>query len=431
MMSGYNLQVFDGKSDFAIWKQKMKGILIQQKVFKAISGAYPDNASEEKIVEDDEIAYSSIILNLSDTVIRKVGTQNSAKELWENLEELYTETSLPTKLFLLEKFLKYKLDLSKNIDENIDEFTKLIQDIKLTGDKSIDDYSPIVLLNAIPDTYNDVKSAIKYGRDSVNLETVINGLKSKEIDLKTNKPSQSSNEVNMVRGRNKNRNSGYKYRRHSKNRSRSRGRSNSRPKYLDNKNRNEKQKKEKDRDDRRCYNCGGRGHFIKDCKKPKKKNSNESANAVDENNGEVYMICDVNSVNLSANVNEWLVDSGCTFHMTPFKEILTNYKSGKFGSVSMANEKLCEVHGYGDVCLFFENGFKMTLKDVRYVPDLCHNLMSCAALEEEGLEGRWGKGIMKIMKGSLTIFKAEKKRNLYFCHVKYDLLAASVKHAKT
>ncbi|KAL0292971.1 UNVERIFIED_CONTAM: hypothetical protein Sradi_6962100 [Sesamum radiatum] len=280
MMSGYNLQVFDGKFDFAIWKQKMKGILIQRKVFKAISGAYPDNASEEKIVEDDEIAYSSIILNLSDTVIRKVGTQNSAKELWEKLEELYTETSLPTKLFLLENFFKYKLDLSKNIDENIDEFTKLIQDIKLTGDKSIDDYSPIVLLNAIPDTYNDVKSAIKYGRDSVNLETVINGLKSKEIDLKTNKPSQSSKEVNMVRGRNKNRNSGYKCRRHSKNRSRSRGRSNSRPKYQDDKNRNEKQKEEKDRDDRRCYNCGPL--------EPKKKKERELA--VNEMNGEVYMI---------------------------------------------------------------------------------------------------------------------------------------------
>ncbi|KAL0403977.1 UNVERIFIED_CONTAM: hypothetical protein Sradi_2038500 [Sesamum radiatum] len=145
----------------------MKGILIQQKVFKAISDTYPDNATEEKIVKDDEIAYSSIILNLSDSVIRKVGTQDSAKELWKKLEELYTETSLPTKLFLLENFFKYKLDLSKNINDNIDEFTKLIQDIKLTGDKSIDDYSPIVLLNAIPDTYNDVKSAIKYGRDFV------------------------------------------------------------------------------------------------------------------------------------------------------------------------------------------------------------------------------------------------------------------------
>ncbi|KAK4395819.1 Retrovirus-related Pol polyprotein from transposon TNT 1-94 [Sesamum angolense] len=241
----------------------MKGILIQQKVFKA---KYADNVSDDKKLENDEYAYSSIILNLSDSVIRKVGKHNSTKDLWNKLEELYTETSLPSKLFLLEKFFRYKLYLSKNINENID-FTKLIQDIKLTGDKNIDDYSLIVLLNAIPETYGDVKAAIKHGRDNVNLETVVSGLKSKEMDLKTNKPSQNQNEVNFVRG-------------------------------------------------------------------------------------------------------------------------------------------------FGDVCLTFESGFKLTLKNVRHVLDLCHSLISCAALEEEGLEGRWGKGIMEIMKGSLTVFKAEKRRNL-------------------
>ncbi|KAL0408529.1 UNVERIFIED_CONTAM: hypothetical protein Sradi_1787300 [Sesamum radiatum] len=155
----------------------MKGILIQQKVFKAIDGRYTENISEEKRLENDEFAYSSIILNLSDSVIRKVGKLETAKELWDRLEELFTETSLPSKLFLLEKFFRYKLDLSKNIDENVDEFTKLVQDIKLTGDKNIDDYTPIVLLNAIPETYSDVKAAIKYGRDNVSLDTVINGLK--------------------------------------------------------------------------------------------------------------------------------------------------------------------------------------------------------------------------------------------------------------
>ncbi|KAL0325020.1 UNVERIFIED_CONTAM: hypothetical protein Sradi_5071300, partial [Sesamum radiatum] len=73
----------------------MKGILIQQKVFKAIDGKFPATFSEEKKLENDEFAYSSIILNLSDTVLRKVGKQSSAKELWDKLEELYTETSLP------------------------------------------------------------------------------------------------------------------------------------------------------------------------------------------------------------------------------------------------------------------------------------------------------------------------------------------------
>lgn len=79
--------------------------------------------------------------------------------------------------------------------------------------------------------------------------------------------------------------------------------------------------------------------------------------------------------------------SSCTYHMTPFKEILTNCRTEKLGIVSMANEKICQVHSLGDVCLNFENGFKFTLRNVRNVLELCHNLISCAALEEEGLEG--------------------------------------------
>ncbi|KAL0458771.1 UNVERIFIED_CONTAM: hypothetical protein Slati_0504300 [Sesamum latifolium] len=190
----------------------MKGILIQQKVFKAIDGRYTENISEGKRLENDEYAYSSVILNLSDSMIRKVGKQDSAKELWDKLEELDTESSLPSKLFLLEKFFRYKLEVSKSIDDNIDDFTKLIQDIKLTGDKNIDDYTPIVLLNAIPEIYSDVKAAIKYGRDNVSLGTVISGLKSKEIDLKTNSPSQYQQEVNFVRGRAKNKYGKYRNR---------------------------------------------------------------------------------------------------------------------------------------------------------------------------------------------------------------------------
>ncbi|KAK4391110.1 Retrovirus-related Pol polyprotein from transposon TNT 1-94 [Sesamum angolense] len=160
--------------------------------------------------------------------------------------------------------------------------------------------------------------------------------------------------------------------------------------------------------------------------KTRKNEPKDTANVAEGSSDEVYMLCDVNSAISSLSMNEWLLDSGCTFHMTPFKEILTNYKSDNFGTVSMANEKLCDVKGFGDVCLTFESDFKLTLKNVRHVPDLYHNLISCAALEEEGLEGRWGKGIMKIMKGSLTVFKAEKRKNMYVCHVKYDLLAASV-----
>ncbi|KAL2232022.1 UNVERIFIED_CONTAM: Retrovirus-related Pol polyprotein from transposon TNT 1-94 [Sesamum indicum] len=50
----------------------------------------------------------------------------------------------------------------------------------------------------------------------------------------------------------------------------------------------------------------------------------------------------------------------------------------------------------------------------------------CCIRRKDGLEGRWGKGLMKIMKGSLIVFKTEQKRNLYICTVSYDNLATSV-----
>ncbi|KAK6153634.1 hypothetical protein DH2020_013273 [Rehmannia glutinosa] len=77
----------------------------------------------------------------------------------------------------------------------------------------------------------------------------------------------------------------------------------------------------------------------------------------------------------------------------------------------MANEKKCEVLGIGDICLKFESGYTYTLKNVRHVPDLCNNLISCAALENDELEGRFGNGVMKILKGSLVIFKVVKRNN--------------------
>ncbi|KAK4397567.1 hypothetical protein Sango_1593300 [Sesamum angolense] len=50
---------------------------------------------------------------------------------------------------------------------------------------------------------------------------------------------------------------------------------------------------------------------------------------------------------------------------------------------------------------------------------------------EEGLEGKWRKGVMKIMRGSLTVFKVKRKRNLYVCSVKYERHTASVSKTNT
>ncbi|CAH9119673.1 unnamed protein product [Cuscuta europaea] len=326
---------FNCKTDFDIWKQKIKCVLIEQKVYRAVTGQYLETEDKPKQVEMNETTSSTIYLNMSDSVLRKVGFIESAKALSDKLESLYTETFLPGKLFLLEKFFRFRLDLTKDIDENLDVFNKLIQNIKQVGNKHIDDYTAIVLLNAIPDSYNDVKSAIKYGRDDITLDIVINGLRSKELDLKHSRSHhRESGEALFVRGRSKSRSRNPKKDNHDKG------------------NRQPGKKRFKSRK-RVCYNCGNPGHFIKDCTQPKK---NDQANVVTNKyvEDEVFMVCDqANSVLSSLTETEWLIDSGCTYHMTPFRNLVSSYNLCETGFVSLADSERCKVHGIGDICLKF------------------------------------------------------------------------------
>ena len=122
------------------------------KIFKAVENTIPETGSREKKAEMNELTRLTIILNLSDSVIRKVGNIDFASELWNTLETLYTETSMSSRMSLLEKLFKFKLDLTNDIDDNVDRFQKLVQDIKRAGDKTIDEYTSITLMNAISDS---------------------------------------------------------------------------------------------------------------------------------------------------------------------------------------------------------------------------------------------------------------------------------------
>lgn len=397
-----NVAPFNGKNDFSIWKQKMRCILVQQKLVKALDHSYAATDTEAKRAEMNEMAKSSIILNLSDFVIRKVGELDTAQEMWETLEKLYTETSFSSRMYLLEKLFKFKLDMSKDIDENMDCFTKLVQDIKRSGDTTIDNYTNITLMNAIPDSYNDVKSAIKYGRDSASVDVIVNALKSKELDM-SHGNGNSGDKVMNVRGRPKSRSNEGNQKKRGKSRYKSRMKG------------------------RKCYNCQEIGHYAKQCTNPKKprnkhENNNESVNVASGNNmGDCYMIesacySRIQIVDDHLRETQWLMDSGCSFHICPYLNMFADFTNLKDAYVSLADGYRRMVTGIGTIHLKFENGTLYTLKNVRCVSDLCHNFMSFTALEDDGLEGKWGNGQMKIIKGSMILFKAARQDKLYVCH---------------
>ena len=72
----------------------------------------------------------------------------------------------------------------------------------------------------------------------------------------------------------------------------------------------------------------------------------------------------------------WYVDSGCSRHMTGWRECLRNFRSiSKWGSVRFGNSGRIPLMGYGSIT----NG-PITIDRVAYVKGLKHNLISVSQL---------------------------------------------------
>ena len=107
--------------------------------------------------------------------------------------------------------------------------------------------------------------------------------------------------------------------------------------------------------------------------------------------------------------HDWILDSGCTFHMTPNRDWFSTYESVPKGAVLMGNNASCKVAGIGTVRIKMFDGVVRTLGDVRHVPDLKRNLISLSTLDSKGYKYTGEGGVLKIGKGALVMMKGQQR----------------------
>ena len=147
--------------------------------------------------------------------MRKVIKEKTAHDMWTKLAQLYMTKSLPTRIYLKQKFYSFKMDEDKSMDDSVDEFTKLVNDLESLDVKIDDEDQAIFLLNSLPKPYEQLRDTLKYGRNKLSLDEVISAAYSKEHDLKQHqKPTK--NEGLNVRGRSEKREKGKKSKSRSK-----------------------------------------------------------------------------------------------------------------------------------------------------------------------------------------------------------------------
>ena len=129
-----------------------------------------------------------------------------------------------------------------------------------------------------------------------------------------------------------------------------------------------------------CRACNQKGHVEKVCKN--KKQEEQKAQLADQQlQEEQLFVATCFAGNNSSEV--WLIDSGCTRHMSNDKSIFKELDESYISKVRIGNGDCIDVKGKGDVVINTSSGIKI-INDVLYVPEINQNLLSVGQLLEKG-----------------------------------------------
>nr|GEY23437.1 integrase, catalytic region, zinc finger, CCHC-type, peptidase aspartic, catalytic [Tanacetum cinerariifolium] len=115
-----------------------------------------------------------------------------------------------------------------------------------------------------------------------------------------------------------------------------------------------------------------------------------------------------NSLNI-VQICLWIIDSGCSKHMTGNRALLTNFVGKFLGTVRFGNNDFAVIAGYGDVAIG-----SMTIKKVYYVEGLGHNLFSVGQFCDKGLEVAFRKSTCFVRNDDgVDLLAGDRSSNLY------------------
>ncbi|KAH9648407.1 hypothetical protein KPL70_025572 [Citrus sinensis] len=305
--------------------------------------------------EHNNKAHSTIILHLSDEVLREVAKERTASGLWAKLEELFLKKSLAKRLYMKRKLYTFSMKEGTTMKDHLDEFNKLILDLENVNVMLEDEDRALILLSSLPDSYEHFVDTLLYGRHTLTLKDVKNALESKDLKKRLDFKDQATGDGLVVKAK------------------------------------SEKKKKKLE-------------------KLQKETNGKAAVASEDEEDAKG---ADVLIAAERQPTVEWILDSGCSFHMCPNKEFFKTFESIDGGKVLLGNNLACKVTRMGTINIQMFDEETRKLKQVRYVPELKRNLISLGMMDEMGCSIKAENGKIEVLNKGEVIMKGVRRNGLY------------------
>ncbi|KAG8503541.1 hypothetical protein CXB51_001510 [Gossypium anomalum] len=254
----------------------------------------------------------------------------------KRLEQICMSKTLTSKLHMKQCLYAHRLEESVSMHEHLTVFEEILSNLEAMEVQYDKEYLGLNLLCSLPPSYSTFSDMILYSHESFIV-----------------------NEGLIV------------HERQDQNGDNDRGRTQERNPYSKSKSRSKSSNRGKT-----CNFCKKKGHIKSECYMLQNKIKREAANqkgkqpeksdetdvAEDYSDGEI-LVAFVNNSKLN---EEWILDSGCTFHMSLNRDWFTTYETVSEGVVFMGNDVLCKITGVGTIKVKMFDGVVRTLSDVRH-----------------------------------------------------------------
>ncbi len=412
------------ESNYVDWRRRALGNIRIKGLEKHLKTELGENATAQEKAENVKAA-AHLQSWLSDKMLKLVGEDDSAKQVWDKLEEAFRAPGVA-------RWMEYRAQLtslSKKPEETITDYVSRAQDISSSMrniNKEVPEADLVAqMLHGLPDSYDVWRTLMmRMKEEELTIKNFMPLMLEAEAQLrrqgKLMDPSMSTTALftKTTNDQHKYRNSGshnpqqFQHRRHNSGGS---------------------------HDTRKCYYCNRRGHIQSNC--PQKTQDEAAAARLQaaqrrSDGGSAggrpqkkqfavarfaaaYLTVNAAELEVDPDTKMWVVDSGASDHMCHDASMFHELRdSAKAKHIMVADGTELEVKGEGTIYAKSwrksdDGAPEWEMKNVLYVPDLEVNLLSVSTLTEEGYTINFDKKVFNIKKDQEQFAKLGRLGGLY------------------
>lgn len=379
------------------WRFRMELMLMKEDLWSTVKEAKPSpDEMTPAWSRKDEQARAMIGLALGDSQLSLIMEAGSANEMWTRLKCYHERGSLSNKIHVLRKLCMMRLDDSASMSDHLKDVSEQVHRLARMGEALKEHLVVAIVLSSLPDSYNPLVTALE-GRPEEDLK--LEYVKGKLLDewrrkcevrtqqnateqvLKTTVPLM----VPPVGRRNV----------------------------------------------RVCYRCKVKGHLWRNCpvvQQEMKVNGRKQMDRAETmsvqhpshgNNGQMKEVCFVTTTGTDVkNRRKWIIDTGCTRHMTGSAEDFVSRIWQRELKITLADGRTVNSRGSGEGNIVGRGlqgeSIGIKLKELLYVPELSVSVLSVSRITDQGYSVVFRPNDCRILDGNTVIAVGKKNGGSYY-----------------